>query len=258
LPANIRPSATSTVRVRWLTYVLPHIEQGNFKPDLSINWHEPANRSVFGSRLAVVECPSAPNGAVIDGAPDTTPAWASIVANGDYGGFYGVDPQLATLGLVDSNSVGVDNGGFSKTVKLTFGAFTDGLSNTIALAESAGRPNIYRGRTLAVPASGNNRINGGGWCRPASELFILRGSSADGLTFPGPVAVNATNGELLGTYPHPYYNTDGTSHIYSFHTGGANVLLVDGTVRFLQQGINIRQLAALVSRNSGDISVLPD
>ena len=39
-----------------------------------------------------------------------------------------------------------------------------------------------------------NRVNGGGWCRPASEIG-LDGSSNDGTTFPGPCAVNCTNGE---------------------------------------------------------------
>ena len=55
-----------------------------------------------------------------------------------------------------------------------------------------------------------------------------------------------TNGEVLGSYPHPYYNTDGTGQIYGFHTGGVNTLLGDGSVRFLQSSISIRNLAALV------------
>ena len=40
---------------------------------------------------------------------------------------------------------------------------------------------------------------------------------------------------------------DGTGQIYGFHTGGVNVLLADGAVRFLQQSIAIRVLAAQVS-----------
>ncbi|MFO0881057.1 MAG: DUF1559 domain-containing protein [Gemmataceae bacterium] len=253
LPANIRPSAVSTVRVRWLTYILPYIEQENMYKavDLTVNWHQPANLPVFGSRLKTVECPSSPNGQVIDGAPDT--GWTNIVANGDYGGFYGVDPQLATLGLVDAVSAKVDNGAISKTQPYPFSSFTDGLSNTLFLAESAGRPNIYRNGRLVQNASGLTRINGGGWCRPASELNILRGASADGLTIPGPAGINATNGEVLGVYPHPYYNTDGTSQIYSFHSGGTNILQVDGSVRFLRSSINIRALAQLVSRNGGEV-----
>jgi len=253
LPSNIRPDATSTVRVRWATYLLPYIEQDNLyrTVNLTTNWH--AQPSVFGTRLKSFECPSAPNGTVVDGAPDTSPAWTNIVANGDYSGFYGVDPQLVTLGLVDTGSGGVSNGAISKTVKLSFSAFTDGLSNTLHLAESGGRPNVYRLGKLAVPASGANRVNGGGWCRPASELFILRGSDATGTTFPGANAINVTNGEALGTYPHSYYNTDGTGHIYSFHTGGTNALMCDGSVRFIRQNINIRTLAALVTRDGGEV-----
>jgi prepilin-type processing-associated H-X9-DG protein len=254
LPGNIRPDAISTVRVRWLTYLLPYIEQDNLYRNVNqnINWH--AQPAVFGTKLKVVECPSSPtNGQVIDGAPDTTPAWTAIVANGDYSGFYGVDPQLVTLGLVEVSSGKVDNGAISKSAKLTFGSFSDGLSNTLHLTESVGRPHVFRNGKLAVTANGNNRVNGGGWCRPASELNILRGASADGTTFPGPAAINVTNGEVLGTYPHPYYNVDGTGQIYGFHSGGVNALFGDGSVRFIRQNISIRTLAAQVTRNGGEV-----
>jgi len=261
LPSNIRPDAISTVRVRWVTYLLPYLEQENLfrNVSLSINWHQPPNLNPgFATRLKSLECPSAPNGVIIDGAPDTSPAWTNIVSNGDYSGFYGVSPELVTLGLVPANTTRVDNGALSKTVKLNFSSFTDGLSNTLHLTESAGRPNIYRNGRLAVTASGVNRINGGGWCRPASELNILRGSTADGLTFPGSSAINVTNGEVLGTYPHPFYNTDGTSHIYSFHSGGTNALFADGSVRFLRQSTPIAVLAAIVSRNGGETNAIID
>ncbi len=255
LPSNIRPDAVSTVRVRWATYLLPYIEQDNLykQVNLTVNWHlQPAT---FGTRLKGFECPSAPNGAVIDGAPDTVPAWTPIVANGDYAGFYGVSPELFSLGLVPQSSVGVDKGGISKTQKLNFGSFTDGLSNTLQLTESSGRPDLYRNGKKVSAATGTNRVNGGGWCRPASELFLLRGSSADGLTFPGSTAINATNGEVLGTYPHPFYNTDGTGHIYGFHTGGVNALYGDGSVRFLKSSTGIAVLAATVTRNGGETAI---
>jgi prepilin-type N-terminal cleavage/methylation domain-containing protein len=256
LPGNIRPDAVSTVRIRWLTHLLPYIEQDNLyrNVNLNINWHlQPA---VFGTKLKVIECPSSPsNGQIIDGAPDTTPVWTNIVANGDYSGFYGVDPQLYTLGLIDLASAKVDNGAISKTVKLTFGSFTDGLSNTLHLTESAGRPNVYRNGKLVLNANRNNRVNGGGWCRPASELNVLRGSSADGTVFPGPNAINVTNGEVLGTYPHPFYNVDGTGQVYGFHASGVNALLGDGSVRFLRQNTNIRIIAALVTRDGGEVNV---
>jgi prepilin-type N-terminal cleavage/methylation domain-containing protein/prepilin-type processing-associated H-X9-DG protein len=261
LPSNIRPDAISTIRVRWLTYLLPYLEQENVyrNVSLAVNWHQPANLNPgFATRLKVVECPSAPNGPIVDGAPDTSPAWANIVSNGDYGGFYGVDPRLVTLGLIDAASGRVDNGGLSKTTKLNFASYPDGLSNTILLVESGGRPNVYRNGKLVATASGNARVNGGGWCRPASELNLLQGASADGLTFPGPNAINVTNGEVLNTYPHPFYNTDGTGQIYAFHSGGTNALFGDGSVRFVRQNTPIRTLAALVTRNGGEVSTNAD
>jgi prepilin-type N-terminal cleavage/methylation domain-containing protein len=192
LPGNLRPDAVSTVRVRWVTYLLPYIEQDNLfrNANLNVNWHLQPN--VFGTRLKVLECPSAPNNGIVDGAPDTTPAWAPIVANGDYAAIYGVDPRLVSLGLVDASSAGIENGAISRTQRLNFSSsFPDGLSNTLQVTESAGRPNIYRNGRLVVNASGNNRVNGGGWCRPASDLPWLSGSSADGLSFPGPTRLTS-------------------------------------------------------------------
>jgi prepilin-type N-terminal cleavage/methylation domain-containing protein/prepilin-type processing-associated H-X9-DG protein len=253
LPGNIRPSSTGTVRVRWATYLLPYIEQQAMYNayNQSVNWSDPANLPVTSQRVKIYECPSAPNGQILDGAPENN--WVPIVANGDYSGFYGVSPELVSLGLVDPASAGVSNGALSKTEKLRFADFTDGLSNTLHLTESAGRPNVWRNGRLVLTANGNNRVNGGGWCRPATELNILRGSSADGTTFPGPAAINVTNGENIGTYPHPFYGVDGSGQIYGFHSGGVNALFGDGSVRFVQQSISIRTLAALISRNGGEV-----
>jgi prepilin-type N-terminal cleavage/methylation domain-containing protein/prepilin-type processing-associated H-X9-DG protein len=255
LPSNVRPSATSTVRVRWATYLLPYIEQQNMYSayDQTQNWHLPANLPVVSKRLAMFECPSTPNPAIQDSAPDVN--WntgTAGVANGDYAGIYGVDPQLATLGFASAESARVDNGAISKTVRLKFGAFTDGLSNTIQLTESAGRPNRYvKGRMVAA-ANGDTRINGGGWCRPASEIPYLRGSNADGTSFPGSFGINVTNGETMGAYPSPTFGTDGTSHIYAFHTGGVNALFADGSVRFIRQAIGMQTLVALVTRDGNE------
>jgi prepilin-type processing-associated H-X9-DG protein len=41
--------------------------------------------------------------------------------------------------------------------------------------------------------------------------------------------------------------------VYSFHPGGANFVFADGTVHFLSAGINIRILAALITRAGGEV-----
>ena len=130
---------------------------------------------------------------------------------------------------------------------------TDGLSNSILLAESSGRPHLYRQGKL-ISGYPNVRVNGGGWSRPASDL-LLRLASADGTTVPGPCAINCTNGLDTGTssFPHPVYGTDGTSETYAFHTGGSNTLFGDGSVRFLSARTSVVVYAALFTRAGGEI-----
>ena len=266
-PGNLRPSAVGTVRVRWATYLLPYIEMQSLysKIDLNKNWSSVVpnsdgslNYDLFGSKIPIYECPSNPEaGRIQDGSPPPdAPAWQSRVANGDYSGYYGVSPQLASLGLVDPQSARDTNGALSKTAALKFSSFTDGTSNTVRLVESAGRPHVYRKgkKIIDVIAGSGVRINGGGWCRPASELNVLIGAADDGASYPGPRAINATNGFALGSaYPDPYFGVDGTGQAYSFHSGGIMAVLVDGSVKFLNANIDIRTYARLISRDGGEI-----
>ncbi|MEX0669280.1 MAG: DUF1559 domain-containing protein [Pirellulales bacterium] len=136
---------------------------------------------------------------------------------------------------------------------------TDGLSNTILLAESAGRPIVYRGRARAddtTAAFPTRRVNAGGWVRPASDLSI-DGSSANGTTFrSSPTKViNATNGESVETAPFPtgYYGTDGGGEVYAFHPAGANVAFGDASVKLLTSDISIRLFSSLVTRAGAEV-----
>ena len=73
-------------------------------------------------------------------------------------------------------------------------------------------------------------------------------SSADGTSFPGTCAINCTNGQDIGTSPYPYpspYGTGGTGETYSFHSGGANVVLGDGSVRFANEAHRHARLWAI-------------
>jgi prepilin-type processing-associated H-X9-DG protein len=154
---------------------------------------------------------------------------------------------LLSLGLVDA----VGDGVMPKDKKTRFADITDGLSNTIALTESAGRPQIWRvGQQFGVPPI--PRVNGGGWARPASDI-TLNGTTYDGVSSPGPCPINCTNGTDGSTYPDPYFGVQGTGDIYAFHAGGANFLFADGSVHFVNQTVDIRILARLVTRNQGEV-----
>jgi prepilin-type processing-associated H-X9-DG protein len=243
-PSNIRPAAAVSVRERWITFALPFLDQqplyDRYNPTL--NWSDPANLPVTSTPLAVMQCPATPNPNRLDGDPNFN--WAPSVAVGDYGGIYGIDPRLLSTGLVANGGDGL----VSKTINVRIADVTDGLSNTIHVTESAGRPDLYRRGQLAVP----NGVEGGGWSRPASD-FWLSGSSPDGAVVPGPCPLNCTNGDFkAAVYPHPFYGTDGTGQPYSFHPGGINTLFGDGSVRFLSQNINLATFAALATRNGGE------
>jgi prepilin-type N-terminal cleavage/methylation domain-containing protein len=247
LPGNIRPVATGTVRVRWATFLLPYYEQDNiykiYNP--TVNWSDPANAAAVSLRLKLLECPSAPRPDRKDSSPEAV--WNPTVATGDYAGVYGIDPALVQQGLAENGGPGI----LSKVDVVRLTEVTDGLSNTIHVTESAGKPDLYQGGKL-VGTAPTAYVQGGGWCRPASDVPYLIGLNQNG-TGPGAQGINAANGFQVTTYPDPRFGTDGTGQIYGFHLGGVNALLGDGSVRFIKQTIQLRTLAALITRSGGEV-----
>jgi prepilin-type N-terminal cleavage/methylation domain-containing protein/prepilin-type processing-associated H-X9-DG protein len=249
VPTSNRPPSNSATSPRqgWFLFLLPYVEQGNLynQYNLAYGWQTATNLPVTSTPLKVVQCPSSPNHSQLDADPSVTP-WTPVVATGDYAGLNGVDPRLVTAGLVEKAGLGF----LPKNMKVTFADIADGLSNTIVATESAGRPQVWRlGQPVSSPPT--TYTNGGGWARPASDI-TLNGLTADGVSSPGPCPMNCANGEVTTTYPDPYFGTNGNGDIYAFHTGGANFLLGDGSVHFIAQTINIRVLAALVTRDAGE------
>lgn len=293
-PSAQRPSAASTVRLGVFTFSLPFIEQQKLwdQYDQTQNWSAQANIPVTSTRVPVYECPSSPkHGNQLDHNPDSFngggSAWNvqpagfpnGIVAVGDYGANLGVAPGIkATItgtspALGDtrlkadlvhespawtSSQTAPTNGFLPKNTQLTITDISDGLSSTIAILESGGRPYVYqKGKQVSNVLVGTNaaHTNGGGWCRPASDL-LFAGANAAGTTIPGQF-INRTNGfnhgsETYGSsgFAAPY-GTEGSSQPYSFHPGGMNVLLGDGAVRFVGDSTDIAVFASLLTRNKG-------
>jgi len=253
-PSSVRPSGLTVLpRVAGMTFLLPYIEQGNLydRYDQTLNWFDSPNLPTVNTKVQSFLCPSSPDPDRLDGQPEASPWVGGVGAATDYSATIYVDQRLLTAGLVDE----VGDGMLKRNSKPRFSEVIDGLSNTIMFAESAGRPFIYRRGRIVSSSLDNARVNGGGWCRPASEISI-DGSDLTGTVFPGPVAVNATNGEDFAStpFPHPYYGTFGTGEVYAFHPGGANVVLGDGSVSFISQDIGIREFARLVTRAGGEIA----
>jgi len=250
LPSSIRPGGlTTSPRIAGLTLLMPFLEQQNIYSayDQTKNWNDVKN-IVVKTRLSALECPSSVFPERLDGLPEASPWQPNVCANTDYSPTIGIDKRLEAAKLVDYAGKGL----MPKNEQPRFGDCRDGLSNTIAYAESAGRPYLFRG-TKQIGDLPDSKVNAGGWCRPASD-FSIDGASYDGATLPGPAAINATNGDSFGsTFPHPYYGTEGTSEAYSFHAGGANFVYGDGSVHFLSDSLNIREFARLVTRANGEV-----
>ncbi len=267
-PPNQRQVAAGGIRIRWATYLLPYIEQDPLFRlyDQTQNWSTSANvANVTSKPIKMYQCPSTPNAARQDGSPENgfNP---NLVAVGDYGGFY-VHPDAVAQGVPSGTTGG--NAGLCYKVDDTSGAklriagVTDGLSNTLHITESAGRPNLYvNGKQTTIPSG--QAINGGGWCRPASELNLFRGTDTTGTGFGGSRAMNVANGWTFTVSDYgasglgagyggaPNFGTDGTGQVYSFHAGGANVLVGDGSVRFVRDSVSVQTFAAFVTRDKGE------
>ncbi|MGA2031268.1 MAG: DUF1559 domain-containing protein [Thermoguttaceae bacterium] len=295
LPQSKRPAGnTSGVRYAGFTDLLPFLDQENLLKNynFSLNWSDTTTttqQAIVKTIVPTFICPSSIDPTRQDGDPNTksTPGgWqANVAAITDYSATIGVDARLYTAGLVAYAGDGILPQNSYDPTKATSATnhpvgpprlsdVTDGLSNTILYAESAGRPYLYQKGVRVTtdadiyqvnPPLSADVINGGGWSRPASELTI-RGAYDDGTTWtsagPGSTdvlyAVNRTNGgpyDFTSANKDATYGSLGSGEVYAFHPGGANVALGDGSVRVINQSIGIWQFAELVTRSGGEDAV---
>jgi prepilin-type processing-associated H-X9-DG protein len=119
----------------------------------------------------------------------------------------------------------------------------DGTSNTMLLAEDAGQNQWWIMGRLYGAKPDNYTVGGeaGAWANPGTHLNIAGVNPANVGTskplLPGDCAVNCANG----------------NEIYAFHSGGANVLLGDGSVHFLRAQTSINIVLPLLTRNGGEV-----
>lgn len=267
LPVSIRPPGlTALPRIGVATFLLPFFEQENVYAiyNQQFNWFDTVNLPATQTRIGTFQCPSTPNPSRLDGNPQipTAGTWTGIVASTDYGATLGVDAGLVTLGYATQSGAGalLTNLTENVTSNPNFADITDGISNTIFFAESAGRPFVYRrGNKLVNTDLTQSRVNGGGWSRPASD-FTIHGASFDGTTLPGQYVINATNGfdfgpngPNAGAFPDPTYGTLGTGEAFSFHDGGVNVVFGDGSVKFISENVATNVFASLVTRAGQEV-----
>jgi prepilin-type N-terminal cleavage/methylation domain-containing protein/prepilin-type processing-associated H-X9-DG protein len=149
-------------------------------------------------------------------------------------------------GMLDINSASGAGCGGVKIANVT-----DGTSNTILVGENAAPGSKVwamgqaRGPLCDVCTSPNWAM-GPAWTDWQWSVGLdLRGRAAN--TWKNGVAPNA---DASGTCAINCSNYD---NYYSFHTGGAQILLVDGSVRFISQNLDLETLARLFHVNDGQV-----
>jgi prepilin-type N-terminal cleavage/methylation domain-containing protein/prepilin-type processing-associated H-X9-DG protein len=179
----------------------------------------------------------------------------------DYGApcYTDIDPQGRT-GQAGSTPVTPFRNDFSRVDGLLkfsmtrLGEVKDGLSNTIAIAEDAGRDSrfIANGKTSSSVPLTEMWDNGlprrfWTWAEPdgsfgvSSQINNKYRPARENTHYP-PLASPTRNNNA--------FNND---EIASFHPGGANVLFGDGSVKFLKDTTNIVILRSIVTLKGGEV-----
>jgi prepilin-type N-terminal cleavage/methylation domain-containing protein/prepilin-type processing-associated H-X9-DG protein len=260
-PSRINIS-TPRFQQTWNVMVLPFIEQSAMytQYNFNTNWYAVVNDPITTTQLAAFVCPSTPSGrplptqALYDDITATSRPGQPLWGYNDYGSINAVRNAFIVASGMPSIGTRDAMGGLGRGPGGTrIRDITDGTSNTLLIAEDAGRPRQYIGRIGGLnPRVGNiafgTQFTADGW----SWADINNGFSIDGANTAG--VQNSTTGSgattIVGTC---VMNCTNDSEMYSFHTGGAQALLADGSVRFLSENISGAVLVGLVTLQGGEV-----
>lgn len=238
-------------RGTWVVYCLPFMEQDNlFRliPNLDGSVYNPIGTAksnpAFQTKIPILRCPSDPTNPndpisnyVMSLGPQCAvgpcgfdPYYSWCNPNPALNMGYGWSPDHGnTRRIEELRGVGTRCG-----VELNFAAITDGLSNTIFVGE--------------VTENEHDHLIWGGW---NGWWHFNGGSSHAGTNVP----VNYRTDDVTNSWCSPAakvrHNWNLSWGFKSRHSGGANFLMGDGSVRFIREGIDHRTYQLLGCRNDG-------
>jgi len=257
---------TANTGVAWCAFarLLPYVEQENLRNlvRLDLRYDDLLNRPVMRFRVPLLLCPSEvrdterPDGTYSDGSPRVHYVLNYAVNAGTWLVYNPVTRQAG-------------DGAFRVNQPGRFAEISDGLSNTLAMSEvRAWTPYLRDGGAppapLAAPTNPADVAGYGGSFRPDSghtEWVNARAHQTAFTTcFPPNTRVPYSTGGI--SYDIDFTSQqEGSSLIVptvaaltarSYHTGGVNALLMDGSVRFVASQTSQAVWRALGTRAGGE------
>jgi prepilin-type N-terminal cleavage/methylation domain-containing protein/prepilin-type processing-associated H-X9-DG protein len=238
----------------WLAMLLPYAEQAPLYAAINVNlptWVAD-NGTVVITQINVFLCPSAnnptPTCPMVDANLNLLPVANPYFARANYQYNMGWnDTSMTPPNINYDDPVSGNNGPLYRNSRVRYASVTDGLSNTVFASEKtpyladASWVGIIPGyRHFAYNAFAS--LGTGGLAVDYDYPGALLGSHSGPSLYEDPVVIHPPNSPL-----------GHTDEFYSLHPGGANVLMGDGSVRFVKQSINLLTWAAMSSRSSGEV-----
>jgi prepilin-type N-terminal cleavage/methylation domain-containing protein/prepilin-type processing-associated H-X9-DG protein len=238
----------------WLAMLLPYAEQAPLYAAMNVNlptWVADNGTAVV-TQINVFLCPSAnnptPTCAMVDANTNLLPVANPYFARANYQ--YNMGWNDTSIQPPNQNYDDVMRGGngpIYRNSRVPYAAVTDGLSNTVFASEKT--PYLADATWVGIIP---------GYRHFAYNAFASAGTGGAGVNYDYPGAILASHsGPSLYEVPeviHPPNSPLGhTDEFYSLHPGGANVLMGDGSVRFVKQSINLLTWQAMSSRSIGEI-----
>ncbi|MBN9118508.1 MAG: DUF1559 domain-containing protein [Planctomycetes bacterium] len=234
---GLPPRKTSPADRGWGVEILAEIEQNALATAYTYTdpYHYASNEKITTTPVKTFQCPSnpGPRTMTVGRPPITLPN----AAGGDYIVMKAFYATSQSSGALNGNK---DVIALKDDARRPLTDIADGTSNTLLVTEQAGQPDYYvlRTKTGTDPGVASGVLNGnwqGPW--PSYKSPGVYSFTADGLTRIGPCAINCNNSQA----------------IYSFHSGGANAVFADGSVRFLREGVDPAFVLAIATVNGGEV-----
>ncbi len=242
----------------WGTLILPFLEQDNLfrQIDLTRDIADPIHTTQRMTVLPVFLCPSDPGKRIfsVDSFGDSEPYQNPLhdssgqpvqVAHSNYVGMFGNPEITPDPGFLDPDPERGSQcrGLLYRNSKTTFADVTDGTSNTVFVGE--------RSTNLAY-ATWTGAVTGGQVPAKIPDPF---GFGPEG----APVLCLGHSGDIYDIPPHtPNSPVAHVDDFWSYHVQGVNFLMVDGSVRSINNSVNPVTWRALATCAGGEVFTLPN